>query len=352
MKSAYKTVLMYGLAHGINDFIAGYLLSAHTVQSLNYEKNTFVFLMYGMLAFGGQLFCGILVDKTKKLKFFSLFSLCLMLCAIALFKVNLIFAIVVSGIASAFIHVCGGAACFFEDNENNTFAGLFTSPGVIGLIFGGILGVHPSNYFLALCIPLLLLIIFMSLQQYNYTPLKKQIKFNFSLETHDYLMIVLLMAISFRSLVWNIAQYFTNNETNKLIGIALAAFVGKLLGGYISDKMDWKKFLYGSTLLSVLFLSFGKDFFIVICIGVACLQSAVPITLVLMQNVLRTMPATASGLALGIALALAGLPLYLETFRLLQQNKIVVFFILILYGAINFITVYKIQEIKKQYPPC
>ena len=41
-------------------------ISANTAFSI--EKNTFVFLMYGIIAFGGQLFTGLVVDKTRQLK--------------------------------------------------------------------------------------------------------------------------------------------------------------------------------------------------------------------------------------------------------------------------------------------
>ncbi|MEI2709309.1 MAG: hypothetical protein V9E96_09885 [Chitinophagaceae bacterium] len=52
--------------------------------------------------------------------------------------------------------------------------------------------------------------------------------------------------------------------------------------------------------------------------GIACLQSSVPISLMLIQKALPNMPATATSLSLGTSIALAGLPLFL-----LKNNTIV-----------------------------
>jgi len=341
MRTSYKTPIVFGLAHGINDFIAGYLLAAHTASGASIEKNTFVFLMYGIIAFGGQLFTGLVVDKTRQLKKAALLSVLLMLCAVGVFNSNLTIAILISGLASAIIHVCGGAACYFDDNESNTMAGIFTSPGVIGLIAGGILGIHPGAYFYAL-IPLLAGIFYLvSTLNIHYKNEIKQQRFSISFETHDYVMLLLLLAISLRSLMWNMMQLLTHNETEKLIGIAIAAFMGKLFGGYLCDRVSWKKFVYITTFLSAILLTAGKTYQPLFYIGVACLQSGIPITLVLMQNLLRTMPATASGLALGVALVLSGLPMYVNQFRLLQDKTSIFILVLLLFVLGNWIAIRK-----------
>jgi FSR family fosmidomycin resistance protein-like MFS transporter len=343
VSNKYKIAVLFGASHGINDFIAGYLLSNMSANSTNWQLNSISFLVYSIVAFGGQLPAGIIVDKSKKIKLFSLISLSLMLFAIAFSYVNIFVAILLSGIASAFIHVCGGAACYVSDNKSSTLAGIFTSPGVVGLILGGIIGTMQFHFFFVFAFVLIAILFFLikiKIPSYSAIP---ETKNESLLDTHDFFMLILLLAITFRSLFWNIAHMmcFENNEW--LLGIAFSAFTGKLIGGYISDKVDWRKFVFVTLIFSTILLNIGKNYLPVFCIGVALLQSAVPITLVLMQNYMQKNPATAAGLSLGVAIALAGLPTYLNQFRLIQDNKT---FLLLLSIAYIFSNCWVIKKYK------
>jgi len=74
------------------------------------------------------------------------------------------------------------------------------------------------------------------------------------LDSHDFFMLILLMAIAFRSLWWNVVHMMCFNNDAWLLGIGCSAGAGKLLGGYISDKVDWKKFIFISMSGAVLSL--------------------------------------------------------------------------------------------------
>jgi len=222
-------------------------------------------------------------------------------------------------------------------------AGIFTSPGVVGLILGGIIGTMQFHFFFVFAFVLIAILFFLikiKIPSYSAIP---ETKNESLLDTHDFFMLILLLAITFRSLFWNIAHMmcFENNEW--LLGIAFSAFTGKLIGGYISDKVDWRKFVFVTLIFSTILLNIGKNYLPVFCIGVALLQSAVPITLVLMQNYMQKNPATAAGLSLGVAIALAGLPTYLNQFRLIQDNKT---FLLLLSIAYIFSNCWVIKKYK------
>lgn len=351
MSNKYKIAILFGAGHGLNDFIAGYLLANLSVKSNNWQLNTFSFLAYSIIAFGGQLPAGIVLDKVKKIKLFSLLSLSLMILAIALSYLNIYAAIVVSGFASAFIHVCGGTACYVSDNKNATLAGIFTSPGVIGLISGGILGGMQFHFFYCLLLPalvLLLCLIKMELPAYNS---QQEAKSESLLDTHDFFMLVLLLAIAFRSLFWNVLHMMCFENTHWLLGLGLSAATGKLLGGYLTNKVGWKKFVLVSMLGSAVLLNAGKDYFPAFCVGVALLQSAVPITLLLMQNYMQNSPATATGLSLGIAIVFAGLPTYFEQFRSVQNNRSFFLFLTAIFLLSNFWIIRKASGTKSRINP-
>ncbi len=325
----YYTALTYGVAHGVNDFIAGFMLAKLSYVSADWKMNTWAFLGYSIIAFGGQLPAGVLVDKSHNVKRYSGLSIMLMLAAVICFYANMIGGIMLSAVASAFIHVCGGAACFQADRKNAALSGIFTSPGVVGLIIGGIIGSTSFNglyYFLPVLVVLLIAIYAMSIadDSKEASPEKESHPI---IDTHDFFMLILLLAIALRSLLWNIIHMECYHHNEMLIGIAFSAFAGKLLGGFITAYFDWKKYVVCSMVAAVLCLSFGRYSLPMIYIGVALLQSAVPITLLLMQNYMQHTPATATGLSLGISIVLAGLPTYIENFRAVQQNK--TFFLLL-----------------------
>jgi MFS family permease len=347
MSNAYKIALFFGVLHGINDFIAGYLLSAHTSIASSMSMNSFVFLLYGMLAFGLQPLAGILVDKQKNNKYFTYVSILFLVLAILFWNKSILIAIICSGIASAFIHVCGGAATFSADKNNTSIAGLFTAPGVLGLISGGILGTFPSVWFYILIIPLLLLFVVIFQIKLPYLESNQPKKYNIDFDTHDFLMILLLLSIAMRSLLWNIFNLYTENQQIWLLGIAIAAFVGKLIGGVICDKYNWKYWIYLSSIVAVLCLQFGKNNLLILCIGVSCLQSTVPITLVLMQHFLSKMPATASGLALGMAIMLAGFPMFLNIFIANYTSSILMLIIVSVFFYSQYKSISTISENKE-----
>lgn len=335
MKTAYKITFSFGIAHGINDFIAGYLLALLSVTSTNTTLNTLAFLGYSIIAFGGQLPAGIILDKSQKLKFYSLLSVALMLIAVLTSGYSVLFAIFCSSIASAFIHICGGATCYLYQKDNSTFSGIFTAPGVLGLIAGGILGsmTLPFYYFLFLLLPLTILFFIFKNTNFPKYASDSAPTDTTLIDTHDFFMLLLLLAIAVRSMFWNFLHILCFNNNTWLWGLGISAALGKLVGGYLTYKLNWKRYLLVSMLSAVILLYFSKNNLITFCIGVALLQSAVPITLLLMQNYLQNNPATATALSLGTAIILAGLPTYLDSFRQLQNSNpylMVISFLLIL----------------------
>jgi len=341
MNSKYKIAIQFGALHGINDFIAGFLLSSLSLTNVDVKTNTIAFLMYSVIAFGGQLPAGIVVDKSKNIKLYTIIAIVCMLLAITISYESVFYAILLSAVASAFIHVCGGAACYLSDQKSSTLAGLFTSPGVLGLITGGILASTSFQYFYVL-IPILLLLLLMIIKTKLpiYNAMEKQTE-NAILETHDFFMLILLLAIAFRSLLWNVMHMMCFNDTTWLLSIGVAASSGKLVGGYLSDKVNWKRFVFISMFLSVLLLNLGKENIWLFALGVALLQSAVPITLLLMQQYMRNSPAVATGLSLGLAIVLAGMPTYIQQFREIQGHKIFILLLSIVFLISNFLIIRK-----------
>ena len=196
MRKEISTSLYWGLLHGMNDMIAGFLLMHYTWQ--NDSQASFIALLtYSLLAFGGQLPLGIWVDRQQNLKAFGQVAIfCLILGAACSFQ-NVFLAIVLAGIASAGIHVIGGAICLQLNDEKVTPLGIFTAPGIAGLALGGFLG-HLAIGWIMLPAASVFILYFLLAKNGWPTYVAKNKMQEELFDAHDWLMILLLLIMTLR----------------------------------------------------------------------------------------------------------------------------------------------------------
>jgi FSR family fosmidomycin resistance protein-like MFS transporter len=304
--------LLWGLLHGLNDFAAGFMLANYTYHH-SYSSSFLLIVIYSIIGFGGQLPVGFWVDHKKQLRPFAVASLILLPASMLLFFVNAEAAIIFSGIASAFVHVTGGAVCLQVHQNKSGPLALFTAPGVLGLTIGGIMGKFSvlGLWFVVVAVLVVGLIIWKNnLPAYHVAEKKES-----ELDAHDLIMLGILLIMCFRSFIFDIINHVAHDYENGILIIGISAFLGKIIGGFVADKIGWKKFVYISLPIALLLFQFGKENIYALAFGIACLQSSVPITLLLMSRSLPLYPATATALSLGTSIALAGLPVYLISER-------------------------------------
>jgi MFS transporter, FSR family, fosmidomycin resistance protein len=306
--------LLWGILHGLNDFAAGFMLAHFTFH--NHSSTAVIYLIiYSIIGFGGQLPVGIWLDSKKQIKPFAQAALFLLPLSIIVYLINAEVGIIFSGLASAFVHVTGGAVCLLTESRGQVHddkvapLGLFTAPGVFGLTLGGIFGQYNSTPLIVIGV-MVLVVAFLILQS-NLPSYQIQKNKQSQLDAHDYIMLGLLLMMCFRSFIFDIINYVAEQYSDGLLIIGISAFLGKIIGGFIADKIGWKKFVYITLPLAFILFQFGKQNIYALGFGIACLQSSVPITLLLMSRSLPIYPATATALSLGASVALAGLPLYL-----------------------------------------
>ncbi len=300
--------LLWGLLHGLNDFAAGFMLANYTYNH-NYSNGFLLIVIYSIIGFGGQLPVGFLIDYKKQIKPFAAVSLLLLPASLLLFFINAETAIIFSGIASAFVHVTGGTVCLQGHHNKSGPLALFTAPGVLGLTIGGLLGRFSdfSLWFVVFAVLIIGLLIWRNgIPAYKVAEKKQS-----ELDAHDFVMLGILLIMCFRSFIFDIINHVVNQYENGILIIGISAFLGKIIGGFIADKIGWKKFIYITLPIALLLFQFGKENIYALAFGIACLQSSVPITLLLMSRNLPLYPATATALSLGTSVALAGLPVYL-----------------------------------------
>lgn len=296
-----------GLAHGVGDGAAGLLLGA-LPRMMPLEQVSVLVLLYNLLAFGAQPIAGWATDKLRRPRAVAVMGLALLGLALVVMRLQPVLAVILAGIGSATFHVGGGALALCATQGRAAGPGLFAAPGVLGLAIGGVLAIthHLLVWpFLILLALLAALILALPAPALPYTTQESEPLF----ESHDLIMLVLLAAIALRSLVWTTLQYLLQMRWEMVLMMAVAAMVGKALGGFLADYVGWRRWTLGALLGAALLLNFGARQPWALLLGVALLQSATPAALAATVRLMPRQPATAAGLALGLAIALGGLPM-------------------------------------------
>jgi len=235
------------------------------------------FLIYNVLAFGGQYFAATFLEKVSNIK--PIITTCALfnVAAVALFHWIPQLSLVLAGCASAVYHVAGGSACIRENKAAPI--GVFAAPGIVGLAIAGYLSYLKIDIWLFLSIVCMAFVGLVQLIQFPSLDKRSKVEEENDhrvIDTHDVLMILLLGIISLRSAVWNVFQVIHEHNYTWLLAIAVSAFIGKILGGWISDKVGWKLYSLASLIVAMPLVSFFKDEIVLFCIGIGLLQSAIP----------------------------------------------------------------------------
>jgi len=253
-------IAILALGHGLNDLIAGYFLGNFSANNNDLFEIGLAISAYNILAFGGQYPVAILMEKINDTKKIIVFSYILNVTAIAIFLFVPAVAIILAGIASAIYHVAGGTVC--AENNKAVNIGLFAAPGVAGLIAGGFLAWGKFNI-IPFLLPIAILFLFILIRlkiisQFSEKNISSNETQKHVIDTHDIIMILLLMIISLRSVTWNLFQLIYENNYEWLIAIAIAAVIGKIAGGWLADKIGWRLYALSSTIIAMPLLTFFK----------------------------------------------------------------------------------------------
>jgi hypothetical protein len=216
--------------------------------------------------------------------------------------------VILSGVASAFCHVAGGAIAL-QLPRGERAIGWFSAPGILGLTLGGWLGSTqgPLAGWVAL-LPLGLVIGCLALRhrwpkfEADAGPIPTP-----GVDAHDGLMMLILLALTLRSAVWDLVQVARSADPHVLLAVAASAAVGKVLGGWMISRWPTVRQVSLTLIVSCLLLEFARQSLLGLCAGIALLQSTIPASIVLLHRSFGTSATRASAYVLGLTVALGGL---------------------------------------------
>ena len=316
-QNTISVAIILGISHGVADAAAGFLLGNLSIIG-SLEKASLLIILYNFIGFGYQPLVGMLTDRIKKPRLaiiFGLLFLAAALLAVTAFALPPTLAVIIAGIGSAAFHVGGGAMALNATPHSTVAPGLFAAPGVIGLAIGGALGITGyGGVLLTTQILVLMLIVtssWVALTKFTPFPYPKQSLPSgiFAGEEDDTIMLVLLSAIALTSTVWTSFQFFFQKHLDFTLLMAVAAAMGKVVGGILAQQWGWRLWTVSSLSLATLLFAFGGQNLLTLLPSLALLQSSIPITLAATARLMPQQPATASGFALGLGIILGGIPL-------------------------------------------
>jgi MFS transporter, FSR family, fosmidomycin resistance protein len=306
--------LLLGLAHGVSDAAAGLLVMQVIMLDIA-PQGAMLILLYNGLAFGLQPLAGLLLDWLKQPRRGAAIGLVLTAAGIVTSWKSLILGIVLAGFGSMFLHSGSGSVAITSTPGKASAPGVFAAFGVIGLAIGSQLAFYFSVTTTAMFVLVLLglaLVIWLWKVSSAAVAENEEVALPDYLKTIGWLVVIaLIFAIALRSLVWVGIGSGVAGYSQIALSLALAAGVGKLLGGFAADRIGWVRYAVAGLILTLLLLAMGRNWFGATLVGVFFLQSVTPLSIAALGRLMPRTPALAASLALGTAIILGGVPFML-----------------------------------------
>lgn len=304
--------LLLGAVHAAVDCASGYLLYRDVAPSgLSYHTVISLIVTYNLLAFAGQVPVGYLADRFGAYRGAAIAGAVGAATALVLSPLFVIAGVAVVGVSNALFHVGAGALVLRASGERSTESGVFVGPGAIGLFAGLWLGAGELPLRWAIVIALMLSVpLILTLARAVVRPTEERLP---AVNRGVVLVVVicavcLLGSVMVRSLIGGtIAGSWRGVSSGVMLSLALAACGGKMLGGFVSDRLGWTTISVSALLLSAPLVSLLVGHAAGAVAGMLLFQMTMPVTLKAMHHVLPERP----GLAFGVpclALILGALP--------------------------------------------
>ncbi len=305
--------LALGAVHALVDCTSGYLIFRYLgTSALGYPTILALVVLYNTLAFGGQIPAGAVADRTGAYREAAMLGALLAATSLVLAPWTAIAGVVVVGIGNALFHVGAGAHVLAVSRNRSTESGVFVGPGAVGLAAGILMG---SQRVEARWVIVALLAASVLLLPRLVDPSARGRQTSSLPQPQSRALLVALVcasmlvgSVTVRALVGGaVSGSWRGVSTEVMVLLALAACGGKMLGGFVSDRLGWATTSVAALLISAPLVSALVRTPVAAVLGMLIFQMTMPVTLKAIHHILPTRP----GLAFGVpclALLLGALP--------------------------------------------
>ena len=319
-----KRLALYSIGHFLIDFTSAFLLFG-IIKGLNVEMYIYSLLIYNFCAFALQMPIGIIGDKLNRNNYISSIGMIISAAAVLFSATGVISQVIILsillGVGDACYHVGAGIDTLNDSVEKQWRLGVFGSFGGLGLFVGGFLGNQILNTQIVpymLVVGSLLFFAFFLMDTSMYENGRSE-NVSFEIENIKGISIIVLLSMSFVVIInsyMSVAVSFSWQVGVWAVVCAIGIFIGKILGGVLSDKFGIKIASIISLLGSAVFFMFSSN---QICGTIALLLFAmtVPMTLWIPARILPK----AKGFSFGIVKFSIFIGAVLYFFNVLNLNS-------------------------------
>ena len=301
MQSAGNLPVWYGIIHALVDCttVTAIFRAAHDTGLMEPFTPFLIVLGYDLLAFALQAPLGVIADRFGLYRKMLVLGLFLSLGAVISIPSGWI-TMLLAGLGNALFHLAAGAKVLDMSGGKAGPAGIFVAPGALGLGLGTWLGkysigpVWPLAIIILVCLMLVWYIQGHQIDGDRPIPVPRA-----GCRKNTLLILILgllLISVAIRSYVGLGGTWQCPGVEVLMITLPLAAFLGKLLGGIIADRVGWIETSVMVLLVSAPLIALNGGSPGLVTLGLLLFQSTMPVTLAATYLLMPERPATAFGL--------------------------------------------------------
>ncbi len=329
-----SSLVLLSLGHLLIDFCGIYLVAFQTFH-MGFKYVIYFYIVYDVLAFGMQPLIGYYFDRNKQYKNGVIVGLLLALVAMVLKDIGIV-AIIMTCIANGIYHTTGGALVNNYYPKKAAPLGFFVAFGAIGVFMGFKLAVNGGlNIYMILGITVFIMLFGLVK---DYTKVETIIKKNFMK-----IVMFALIVVGVRGFVGSILLFPWKGELWLDLVLILGVFLGKALGGVLSDKFGFRKIGLISFISSLPLLILGFYYPALAVAGAILFNFTMGITLYIIMDSLGEYKGFAFGLTtLGLIIGMMpGLSGYKFDFGIYYISALT---IAVIVGIIALLKLIKLYE--------
>ncbi len=298
MRPERRLPAAYGLVHAIVDATTvSVVFTAIGVHSLTPEAAFRLVVGYDVLAFASQALIGVVADRLRAPRAFALAGVTIAALSLAALPVHAVAAMLLAGLGNALFHVGGGSLSLAIEPGRAAAAGIFVGPGALGLAFGLWVGhrhaAFPFAPFSLAIVAALAVLALVRVPPRPYDALPE----GATPRGGVVLAALLLFSIAVRAFVGLAGCHACPKSASLAIGLAVAGFSGKAIGGLVADRVGWISTGAGALLVSAPILAFGTAHLAAMVAGMFLFQMTMPVTLAGLMLLFPRRPAFVFGIA-------------------------------------------------------
>jgi MFS transporter, FSR family, fosmidomycin resistance protein len=308
-RSHILPVSAYGLIHALVDTSSSIVIYIGAAKhGFSPAASFWLVVAYNIMAFGTQPLVGLLIDRFAAPRQATILGLAMVLLGLPAVFVNAGFSVALAGTGNALFHAGCGAIVLGLRPGFASLPGLFVGPGAVGLCLGvwlGTAGLFPWPVLACALVAAMALFVYVRPLAVSPVALK-------SVPTHAWAQVaiaLLLFAVLVRAACGRSGLVVTPSQTTLWFALGVAACVGKILGGFVADRIGMVRTVILVFALSAPLLAFAGTLPVTALLGVMIFQMTMPVTLPAISACLPGRASFAFGITC-LALLIGSLPMF------------------------------------------